>query len=399
MSEGTPHVYAHFPFCVQKCPYCDFNSHARRDAEAEGYVDALLHEARVRGAGVAPRTLYVGGGTPTHAEPALLERYLTGLRQTLGDRRLEEFTVEANPGGVTPAKARALRAAGVTRVSLGAQSFDARHLRTLGRLHAPESTAASVEMLRDVGIEHLSLDLILALPGQTPAEQVEDVECVLRLGPEHVSAYVLTYEEGTAFTRWMREGRLPAPDDEREAEYQELVTERLRRAGLLRYEVSNYARPGAECLHNLGYWRNASWLGLGAGAHGHQDGRRWKNLSDPARYATAVRERGLAEEWCEVADAPTRLFETLMMGLRLREGVDLVEAARSTGIDARACHAEVFARHVADGLLVWEGARIKPTARGLDFASHVARTLLPEPICLQEASSTVIPDRPESPAC
>ena len=377
---SVDHVYVHFPFCVLKCPYCDFNSHARREHEVEGYVEALLLEAAARAAGLHPRTIFVGGGTPTHAPPAVLERYVAGVRRIVGDTRLTEVTVEANPGSVTPEAARALVAAGVTRVSMGAQSFDARHLKTLGRVHGPDDTRRSVEILRSAGIGRLSVDLILALPGQTLAEQACDVEQALALGTEHLSAYVLTYEEGTPFTRWMREGRLPPPDDEREAEHQAVVAAQLAAAGFERYEVSNFARPGARCEHNLGYWTNANWAALGAGAHGHVDGRRWKNLSDPARYAAAVRAQGHAEEWSETVDAPTRLFETLMMGLRLSDGVDLDRAQRLTGLDARVLHRDVLQQHVRDGLLELDGPRLRPTPRGLDLCSYIARALLAEPV-------------------
>ena len=380
MSAGpsVPHVYAHFPFCVQKCPYCDFNSHARREGEVGAYVEALLEETRRRAAGLEPTTIFVGGGTPTHADPEPLRRYLAGLRGTVGDRRLREFTVEANPGSVTADKVRALVDAGVTRVSLGAQSFDARHLRTLGRVHGPDDVARSLGLLRAGGLHRLSVDLILAIPGQSLEEQARDAEAALALGTDHLSAYVLTYEEGTPFTRWMREGRLPAPDEDREIEHQRLLVERFTARGLARYEISNFARPGAECLHNLGYWRNANWWGLGAGAHGHVDGRRWKNLSDPAAYAASVRATGGAEEWAETSDAPTRLFESLMMGLRLVQGIDLDDVARRTGLDPRATHAETLAKHVADGLLTLSRARLAPTERGLDLASYVARSFLPD---------------------
>lgn len=372
----VPHAYAHFPFCAQKCPYCDFNSHAGREREMEAYVTALLDEARVRAAGSQPRTIFVGGGTPTHAPEALLERMLVGLREVLGDRQLVEFTVEANPGSLTAGKVAALRAAGVGRVSLGTQSFAAPTLERLGRWHQPGDTRRSVDLLREGGIARVSVDLILAVPGQTLEQQAQDVEHAVALGTDHVSAYVLTYEEGTPYTRWMREGRLPPPDDEREAAHQDLVRQRLSAAGMLPYEVSNYARAGAQCQHNLGYWRNADWWGLGAGAHGHLAGRRWKNVSDPARYLQSVAAQGHAEEWAEATDARTRLFDTLMMGLRLVEGVDLELAARRTGLDARVEHAATLERLAREGLLRLEGARLLPTARGLDFASYVARAFL-----------------------
>jgi oxygen-independent coproporphyrinogen-3 oxidase len=378
LTPDVPHVYAHFPFCVQKCPYCDFNSHAGRENEVDAYVEALLAETTARAQGLHPVTLFVGGGTPTHAEPRALGRYLEGLRRTVGERRLAEFTVEANPGSVTAEKAAVLRDAGVTRVSMGAQSFDARHLKTLGRVHGPDDTRRSVDLLRAAGIPRLSVDIIMAIPGQTPEEQDRDADEAVALGTEHLSAYVLTFEEGTPFTRWMRAGRLPPPDEDRELEHQQRIVARFTAAGFARYEISNFARPGEESRHNLGYWRNRNWWGLGAGAHGHVAGRRWKNVSDPAAYARAVRATGAAEEWSEQSDAKTRLFDALMMGLRLVEGVDLADVAAETGLDARTEHAGILARHVESGLLTLTGSRLAPTLRGLDLASYVARSFLPD---------------------
>ena len=308
----------------------------------------------------------------------MLARYLGGLRRIVGDRRLVEFTVEANPGSLTPAKVRALVEAGVTRVSLGAQSFEPDLLVTLGRAHGPDDVPRSIDALRAGGIEHLSVDLILAVPGQSLAAQTRDAEKALSLGTEHLSAYVLTYEEGTSFTRWMREGRLPRPDEDRELEHQQVIRERFEGAGYLRYEISNYARAGRECQHNLGYWRDANWMALGAGAHGHVNGRRWKNVSDPAAYVRRIVAGEGAEEWAESLDARTRLSDALMMGLRLVEGVDLDLIARRTGLDPRRACADVLARHERDGLLTLRGSRLIPTDRGLDLASFVARSLLPD---------------------
>jgi len=285
------HAYVHFPFCARKCPYCDFNSHAGRDGETDAYIEALLAEAEAYAHCARPRTLFVGGGTPTHCDAAQLERYLDGLRRTLGDEELVEFTVEANPGSVDVDKVRAMRRAGVNRVSLGAQSFDEAHLKSLGRIHAAEDTLRSADILRDGGMEHLSLDLILAVPRQTLAEQARDLEQVIAIDPEHVSAYILTYEPDTVFTRAMEAGRLPAPVDERDLAHLHMACAHLEAAGYARYEISNFARPGAESLHNLAYWRNADWLGLGAGAHAHVAGRRWK--SGPRR-ADRTAWRGLA---------------------------------------------------------------------------------------------------------
>ena len=374
----VPHVYVHFPFCARKCPYCDFNSHARREAETDPYIDALLDEARAYAAGCSPQTVFVGGGTPTHCSPGQLEHYLSGLRDILGDDDLKEFTVEANPGSVDADKVRALRASGVNRVSVGAQSFHPAHLKSLGRIHDADDTRRSVDMLRRGGMEHYSLDLILSVPEQTLAEQERDLDEAIALQPEHVSAYVLTFEPGTAFTRAMEAGRLPAPVDERDLAHLHLACTRLQGAGYARYEISNFARPGAESRHNLAYWRNVDWIGLGAGAHSHVQGRRWKNIDDPAAYAAAVAGAETSPvEWREAVEAPVRLLESLMMGLRLIEGVDLDELTARHGVDLRMTHAEALERHEAQALIVREGARMRLTEVGLDLANSVIADYLP----------------------
>jgi oxygen-independent coproporphyrinogen-3 oxidase len=379
VTSRAPHLYVHVPFCARKCPYCDFNSHAGRDAEMERYFEALLREARQAARDLRPRTIFVGGGTPTHPPAPLLERYLVGLAETVGLSDVEEFTVEANPGTLTPDKVAALRRAGVDRVSLGVQSFDPRHLATLHRIHDGDDAVRGVEALRAGGIPRLSMDLILAIRGQTLDEQRADLERAVALGTGHLSAYVLTIEEGTAFERRVEEGRMDPTDDDHDLPYQHLAASLLADAGFSRYEISNYARPGEECRHNLGYWRNADWIGIGAGAHSHVRGTRWKNEDDPGRYALRVLAGGGAEVWRETTDASTALFDTMLMGLRLAEGVDLVAAAERTGIDARTAFADAISRHVAEGLVVLHGTRLRLTARGLDLASYVTRSFLPEP--------------------
>ena len=375
------HVYVHVPFCARKCPYCDFNSHAGRDGEIDAYLDALLHEARAHARGLRPRTIFVGGGTPTHPNEEQLERYLAGLRSILDVSALEEFTVEANPGTFTPGKIRALRRCGVDRVSLGVQSFDDRRLEVLGRIHDAADAVRSVAMLREGGMPRISLDLILATPGQTIGEQRRDVARAIALAPDPVSTYVLTFEEGTAFTRSMEQGRLPAPSEDRDLLHLHDACARLRDAGYRRYEVSNHARPGEESRHNLGYWRNREWLGLGAGAHSHVGGARWKNEDDPAGYARAIAKSGGARVFEERVEPRSALLESLMMGLRLLdEGVDLAELAARHGVDPRIEHAAAIERHVRGGTLVLEGDRLRATARGIDVLNSVLVDFVPAPV-------------------
>lgn len=375
MTTTESHAYVHLPFCARRCPYCDFNAHAGRDADMDAYADALLVEARTRLSGQGLKTLYVGGGTPTYGDAERLARILAGLRDAAGGR-IEEFTVEGNPGSIDREKVAVLVDAGVERVSVGAQSFHDTHLRTLGRIHQASEIDCAVEELRAAGIARVSLDLILAIPGQTLDEQAEDLSRVVGLEPEHVSAYVLTIEEGTPFERRVRLGQLPAPDDERDIAHLHLAVSQFKSAGYERYEISNFARPGEASQHNLAYWRDADWVGLGAGAHSHVGSRRWKNVDDPAAYARAVAGAGDVVEWAEETTPEVALFDALMMGLRLVEGVDCDALAGRIGIDPRDRYEEVIAAHERDGLLVREGPRLRLTPRGMDLTSYVLRSLL-----------------------
>jgi len=378
-AEGPfAHVYVHFPFCARKCPYCDFNSHAGREAEIDAYIEALLSEARAWRDQVEARTIFIGGGTPTHCSAAQLEAYVAGLREALGAQDAGEVTIEANPGTLDAEKVAALERAGIDRVSLGAQSFDDEVLATLGRIHDAAATLRSCELVRTSRIARLSLDLILATPGQSLTAQERDLERLLELQPEHVSAYVLTFEPGTIFTRRLQQGRLPAPIAERDLAHLHLAVARLGAAGLDRYEISNFARPGCQCQHNLAYWRNLSWLGLGAGAHSHAAGRRWKNVEDPGAYIRAVAGRGERVQWREEMPTPVQLFESLMMGLRLIEGVNLEDLSRRHGLDVRGRLAAALGRQEAQGLIERNGAWLRLSERGLDLANSVLLDYLPE---------------------
>jgi oxygen-independent coproporphyrinogen-3 oxidase len=371
-------VYVHVPFCARKCPYCDFASYAGRDDEQDAVVTAILAEARTRLDGSGARTLYVGGGTPTHLDAARLHRLLDGVRTAMGRPPPEEFTVEANPGTLDATKLDALVRAGVTRVSLGAQSFDDDVLARLGRIHRAEDTRRAVRAVRAAAIDDLSLDLILAAPGQDLRAQEADLEAAISLAPDHVSAYVLTVEAGTPLARAVERGEVAAPDADREAAHLALAVRVLEASGFRRYEVSNYARPGRPCRHNLAYWRGADWIGLGPGAHTHVRPRRSKNVDDPAEYVARIGRGGLAAEWVETAPPEVVLFEALLMGLRLVDGVDLQELTERTGRDPRRLFGVAIARHAEAGLLVREGDRLRATARGLDLLSRVLVDFVPE---------------------
>ncbi|MFO0673897.1 MAG: radical SAM family heme chaperone HemW [Polyangiaceae bacterium] len=341
-------VYVHFPWCLAKCPYCDFVSFkAAPDAiDHEGYADAVVHELAFRkdafvgalGARGEPQvaSVFFGGGTPSLWEPGALGRVLAGIRASLPVTSDLEVTVECNPTSLDEAKARALADEGVNRLSIGTQSLDAKSLSFLGRLHDPQGAVAAITAAKRVPDLRVSTDLIFGLPDQAPETARAEAVALAELGLTHLSCYQLTIEPGTQFGELARRGRLPLADDGRVAEGFLAIDEALGERGFRHYEISNYAHPGAESRHNLGYWRGESYLGLGCAAYGAFGGARLRNSPDPARYVAWTRTLHAAdakdEATREPLDGETLLRERIMLGLRLEEGFDLEAAADELGV-------------------------------------------------------------------
>lgn len=316
-------LYIHIPFCARRCPYCDFAiSVGTRDGFKEQYLRALESELENQ-AKETPgeiKTINLGGGTPT----ALSITQLQGLMQTL--RRLfviagdAEISIEGNPELLEAEKLRALREAGWNRLSLGAQSFDPQILKQLGRTHSAAQIEETFKNARAAGFANINLDLIYGVPGQSAAVWRETLERAVALEPEHLSCYALTIEPQTPFANWVEAGRIPDVDDETATVMMEDAAEFLPRAGLERYEVSNWARPGFECCHNLAIWRGGNYLAAGCGAHGHWNGRRWWNERNAAKYVKMMEEEHTARAGQEQLTPPQRAGELVLLGLRLREG-------------------------------------------------------------------------------
>src|ERR1700730_5271940 len=265
-------LYAHIPYCQAKCPYCDFNSHAASAWPEKDYTNALIAEMQHRAQqapfkGNSISTIFFGGGTPSLFRPSSIGRMLEAAEKEFHIERDAEITLEANPGTVNQAKLTGFRAAGVNRLSFGAQSFNDATLKFLGRIHSADETREAAKMAHRAGFERLNLDLIFAVPGQTRADVLHDIAEAAALDPDHISAYNLTFEEGTVFFTEMRHGKIRPLESDEQAEMYAAVREELPRRGYPMYEISNYARPGRECRHNLTYWHNETYLGLGAGAH------------------------------------------------------------------------------------------------------------------------------------
>lgn len=371
-----PALYVHVPFCESKCSYCDFYSVPHDGSGRARYVAALLEEGRRRApADFLPATVFIGGGTPTALDDRDFDALLAGVAELARTREFGgfEWTVECNPGSLTPRKARALRDAGVTRASIGVQSFDDRILRSVGRVHDARTARDAVHTARDAGIPAVSVDLLFAIPGPGIATFRADLDAAVALGTDHVSAYALLYEEGTVLTRRLDEGRVDPEEEDVELAMLRHARDRLGEAGFVRYEVSNFARPGFECRHNLNYWRNGEYLGVGASAASYLGGVRGANVASWREYETRILAGADACATSERLAPHAAAGEEVMLRLRLAEGLSLAALGARWGIDASARWGGLVRRYTAAGLLVRspDGDRIALSERGLEVADAV----------------------------
>lgn len=368
-------LYVHLPWCLKKCPYCDFNSHEKAGPRPEAeYVDALIADLEsslplVWGRRVI--SIFIGGGTPSLFAPEQIDRLLAGIRARLPLEPGCEITLEANPGTFERERFRAFRAAGVTRLSVGVQSFDDEALQALGRVHDAAQARAALEEAASA-FDTWNLDLMYALPGQGLAALARDLDTALGFAPPHLSIYHLTIEPNTVFAN-----RPPVlPDDDTASEMLDLIAERTAAAGLARYEVSAFAKPGHRCRHNLNYWGFGDYLGIGAGAHGKLSFPerivrqvRWR---EPATYIAKAAEGAAVSNEHEVAAADLP-FEFMLNALRLKDGFEPALFVERTG---RPLPEAALAEAVKRGLLVRDDSRIAPTARGFDFLSDLQQLFL-----------------------
>jgi oxygen-independent coproporphyrinogen-3 oxidase len=377
-------LYVHVPWCRRVCPYCDFNVYARPRPDDEAEASALVAELAAwgerepwRGRRVA--SLYFGGGTPSLLAPATIGAVVDAAARRFGLEADCEVTLETNPGTVDAERLAAHARAGVTRVSLGTQSFDAEVLRRLGRDHTAEEAVAAVEAARAAGLSNVSLDFIFGVPGQTMASWARDLDTAVALAPEHVSAYSLTFEEGTPFHAWRASGRLPLVDEDVEATMAEALAARLEEARYRRYEISSWARPGFESRHNQSYWTGRDYLGIGPGAHSFtatpHPGRRWHNERRPDVHQSGVAAHGTAVAVEEALTDAVARAEAMFTGLRRVEGVDVARYRARFGTDPEESFPHL-ARLVDDGLVERTPTAIRLTARGLRFADAVAETFV-----------------------
>jgi oxygen-independent coproporphyrinogen-3 oxidase len=367
-------IYVHVPFCSSRCGYCDFNTYTatelgadvRRETFHEVLQAEIAYAAQTMGDDVRPvTTVFVGGGTPTLLGAAGLNSVLDAVRREFGLAQGAEVTTEANPDSVDAAMLADLRAGGFTRISFGMQSSAAHVLATLERTHTPGGGVAAARLARDAGFDHVNLDLIYATPGESDDDLRRSVTDAIEADVDHVSAYALIVEDGTPLARRVRRGEVPMPDDDVAADRYAIVDQLLSDAGMGWYEVSNWARAGGECRHNLAYWRSEDWWGVGPGAHSHVAGRRWWNAKHPSTYAARLAAGSTPEDGYEVLDDEARRTEHVLLGLRLADGLPVADLDRSA-----------MAVLVGEGLLDERNGRAILTLRGRLLADAVVRRLL-----------------------
>lgn len=373
-------LYIHIPFCVKKCAYCDFLSFPADEGTKRRYVEKLMEEMRTMGAVCRDNTVstvFVGGGTPSILKGEWMEDLFSVLRENFSLEPDAEISMEANPGTVTKEKLFSYRRAGINRLSFGLQSAKERELSALGRIHSFEDFLESFRAARECGFENINVDLMSALPGQTADSWMETLKRTAELSPEHISAYSLIVEEGTPFYEayGSEAGRKLLPDEETEREMYHRTKAFLRECGYERYEISNYAKPGFTCLHNIGYWTGVPYLGLGLGAASYLNGKRFSGHGDMETYLASAAGTYENEVQLTKKDMEEEFF---FLGLRLTKGVSLAEFKERFGEDAAAVYPGVMERFVKEGAANLSDGRFFLTDYGMDVSNYVMAEFLQE---------------------
>ncbi len=387
MARNPLSVYLHIPFCATKCTYCAFNTYVQLDALIASFVDALCREITVVGGskpGLTVGTIFFGGGTPSLLSPQQFAQILAALRDSFQVTAEAEITLEANPNDLDRDYLSALRRIGLNRISIGMQSANENELQLFRRRHDNDAVVRAVSAARTGGFDNLNLDLIYGFPHQTLDSWRTSLAQMLTLRPEHVSLYALGLEEGTPLKVWVERGRLPEPDDDLAADMYDLATEMLAAQGYEQYEISNWSLPGYQCRHNLQYWHNDEYVGVGPGAHGFAGGVRYSTVLSPQRYIKALSEsaetatyeypRTPATAEAVVVDRAAEISETLIMGMRLtQEGIPRADFRQRFGVDLNDLYADVIAKYEQGGLLRVDADRIRLTDAGRMLSNLVLR--------------------------
>jgi oxygen-independent coproporphyrinogen III oxidase len=374
-------IYIHIPYCARICPYCDFNVYARKQTQFPDYVDALLTEIDLIADKHGDRdiaTIFIGGGTPSMLPSSDISRILTRLGDRFTIASEVEITMEANPEGLEANYLKEIRKAGVNRLSIGVQTEQSHGLKVLGRAHKPETPVRGIAAARDAGFDNLSLDFIFGWPKQTLEDWERDLNFILETNPEHASMYSLIIEPNTPYQTAVNRGILVPVDDDLVSEMYEMTLDRMQAAGWDHYEISNWARtPDLRSRHNLIYWRNAEYIALGAGAHGHLDGQRFHNILLPETYIETVNAGTLPTAESEEIDPATAIAETMMLGIRLTEdGISASAFEGRHGFSMIEIYGETIEYLHSIGMVEWHGESLRLTRAGLLIANEVAERFL-----------------------
>lgn len=382
--EKELELYIHIPFCIRKCAYCDFLSKQGDTKEIERYVEALIDEIKAYKARTLNDrvvTVFLGGGTPSVLSGSQMKRIFDALRETFDLAETAEITVEANPGTVTYEKLTAYRKAGVNRISFGLQSANNEELKCLGRIHTFEEFLESYKLARTCGFQNINVDLISAIPNQTAEQFEQSLKKILQLQPEHISVYSLIIEEGTLFAKWYGEGsplesNLPSEEEER-LMYQR-TKELLEQEGYRRYEISNYAKEGRECRHNLGYWERKNYLGLGLGASSLIDNVRYHNTENQKDYIANAKQLQQIQEDMEKLTLEEQMEEFVFLGLRKMQGISEKKFQATFHKSIWDCYGENIRKMIEKGLLEKQDEYLRLTEKGIDVSNYVFAEILCE---------------------
>lgn len=384
MKKRNLELYLHIPFCVRKCNYCDFFSASGTQEEQADYVSAMLQEIQSYhklSKEYEVQTIFLGGGTPSLLTPEQIEQIFAAIYHTFSVNENAEITMEMNPGTVDIEKLHAMKAAGVNRLSIGLQSAQDEELKMLGRIHTYEEFLETWKLTEKAGFENRNIDLMSALPGQTIESYEDTLSKVLALEPEHISAYSLILEEGTVFYDWYEKGKLDRgawklPSEEKEYAMGELTILRLAEAGMHRYEISNYAKPGKECRHNLGYWDRTEYLGIGAGSSSLIKGERFDHIRDRKAYIEKIRNGESILIDREILSVESQMEEFMYLGLRKVKGVSKTDFQNYFGKNINDVYGKVLDKLEEEKLLEYEDDRIRLTHRGMDVSNCVLAEFL-----------------------
>lgn len=377
MQQKPSSAYVHIPFCTQICYYCDFSKVFIKNQPVDTYLVKLMQEVDYYEL-PALRTLYIGGGTPTALSAEQLDVLLTNLEARLDLSQLQEFTIEANPGDLTAEKIAVLKRSKVNRISLGVQTFNDRHLRQIGRGHNEAQIYDSISGLKEAGFFNISIDLIYALPGQTMMDIEKNVEKALALDIPHLSLYSLILENHTVFMNRQRRGQLHLPNEDTESDIFTYILSELKRQGFDHYEISNFAKPGFESRHNLMYWDNAEYYGIGAGASGYLNGMRYRNRGPIQHYLKAVSEQGHARLHEEYLTKAEQMEEEMFLGLRKKSGISVARFEEKFQLSFNDLYGAIVDQLIAEGLLKNNKQQIQMTQKGLFLGDTVAERFILE---------------------